>query len=139
MSRSTSLTAAVLGFGGSPERIRTGVAVLAELFKMMGWGGDVRVLKAQLDLSAQAVQATRFTAPLWSLLVALLCSDVCGLFGHQSLIKAFYLPMIVSLTIVFSTSLTAVYLRRTAGITTFPEIKRWFLRLAALQVGVSLS
>jgi two-component system, cell cycle sensor histidine kinase PleC len=112
---------------------------LTELFKKISGGGDVRILKAQLDLCAQAVQATRLTAPIWSLLVALLCSDVCGLFGHQSLIKAFYLPMIVSLMIVFSTSLTSVYLRRTAGVTTFPEIKHWFLRLAALQVGVSLS
>jgi two-component system, cell cycle sensor histidine kinase PleC len=106
---------------------------------MMGWGGDVRVLKAQLDLSAQAVRATRFMAPLWSLLVALLCSRVCGLFGDQSLTRAFYLPMIVSLMIVFSTSLSLVYLRRTAGINSVPEIKQWFLRLGLLQMGVSLS
>ena len=37
--------------------------------------GDPRVLKAQLDLTAQSVRATRLTAPLWALAVAFLCSN----------------------------------------------------------------
>ena len=46
-------------------------------------GGDVRALKAQLDLTARSVLSTRIAVLLWSLLIALLCS-VFGVFGHQS-------------------------------------------------------
>ena len=105
----------------------------------MGGGGDVRVLKAQIDLTAQSVQTTRFTSPLWSLLVAMLCSGPLGPFGHQSLITALYLPMIVTLTIGISTSVTSVYLRHSPGLSGEKEIHPWFLRLAVMQAGISLA
>jgi two-component system cell cycle sensor histidine kinase PleC len=101
--------------------------------------GDMRVIKAQLDLAAHAVQTTRLTAPFWSLLVALLCSDVCGLFGHQSLSRALYLPMIVTLATGAASSLATLYLRHSAGITGFEQVRHWFLRLTGMQLGISLA
>jgi two-component system cell cycle sensor histidine kinase PleC len=106
---------------------------------MLGVGGDVRVLKAQLDLTAQSVQTTRFTSPLWSLLVALLCSVPMGPFGHQRLIAALYLPMVMSLMIGLSSSLTSVYQHRIKGRAGLGEIQRWFLRLTLMQAGISLA
>ena len=104
---------------------------------MLGVGGDLRVLKAQLDLTAQSVQTTRFTAPLWALLAALLCSQ--GLFGRHSLMQALYLPMIVTLTVGMSTGFTATYLRQSGGMQNITEIRRWFLRLSLVQFSNSLA
>src|SRR4051812_34894349 len=97
----------------------------------------MRVLKAQLDLTAQSAQTTRFTAPLWSLLVALLCS--LGPFGHQALSTALYLPMIVTLMIALSSGLISLYLRRTETLTSLGEIRHWFLRLGLVQTGISVA
>src|SRR4051812_45309860 len=89
------------------------VTVYLLRFLRLNRGSDARVLKAQLDLTAMSVQATRFTSPLWSLLVALLCSSLTGLFGHHSVAETLYLPIIVSAAIALSASLSALYLRRT--------------------------
>ena len=96
-------------------------------------GGDVRVLKAQLDLTAQSVQATRFTAPVWSLLMALLCSGALGVFGHQSLISALIFPMIVTLTLGVSSSVAALYLSRTNGVIADDHVRHWFAHLMVMQ------
>jgi two-component system cell cycle sensor histidine kinase PleC len=102
-------------------------------------GGDVRLLKAQLDLTARSVQATRFTAPLWSLFIALLCSNVLGVFGHQSLISALYFPTIVTLSLGVSSSVAALYLGRTNGVVTYDHVRHWFLHLMVMEAGVSLA
>ncbi len=114
---------------------------MKDIFRIIGLkaDADTRVLKAQLDLTAHSVQTTRFTAPFWALLVALMGSGPLGLFGHQSLLKVFYLPMAVVLMVVISSSLTSIYLRRSAGLTNVAEINRWFLRLSLTQVGTSVS
>jgi two-component system cell cycle sensor histidine kinase PleC len=114
--------------------------VLVDISRIMGRkaDADMRVLKAQLDLTAHLVQSTRFTSPFWALLVALLCSAPLGLFGHQSLVKVFYLPMIVVLMIAISSGLTATYLRRGASMTGSDEIRGWFLRLTLMQIGTSV-
>ncbi len=70
---------------------------------------DPRVLKAQLDLAAQSVRATRLTAPLWALAVALLCSDPLDIFGHRALAHAFVLPLIVLLASAAATIAIAIY------------------------------
>ena len=77
--------------------------------------------------------------PLWSLLVALLCSDLCGLFGHQSLTRALYLPMIVTLATGAASSLATLYLRHSAGTTGLEQMRHWFLRLTGMQLGISLA
>jgi two-component system cell cycle sensor histidine kinase PleC len=106
---------------------------------MMGAGGDLRVLKSQLDLTAQAVVATRFTSPLWSLLVALLCSRYWGVFGHRSLIEVLYLPMVVTLVLGVAYALTTVYQHRISIVANAAEIQTWFLRFSLMQMAISLS
>ena len=71
MFRSTSLSQCLRISARSPNW--AGILSCDRLFSQAeGAGrGDVRVLKAQLDLTAQSVQATRLTAPFWALAVAL--------------------------------------------------------------------
>ena len=102
-------------------------------------GGDVRLLKAQLDLTAQSVLAMRFTAPLWSLLIALLCSGSLGVFGHQGLISVMIFPMIVTLSLGVSSSVAGLYLSRTTGVIDFDQVRHWFLHLTVMEGGVSLA
>jgi two-component system, cell cycle sensor histidine kinase PleC len=76
--------------------------------------GDPRVLKAQLDLTAQSVRATRLTAPLWALAVAFLCSGPAGIFGHRALGQAVFLPVIVLAATAAAAAATAIYQHETA-------------------------
>ena len=76
--------------------------------------GDPRVLKAQLDLTAQSVRSTRLTAPLWALAVAFLCSSPSGIFGHRPLSQSLLLPMIVLVASVTAATATAIYQHETA-------------------------
>ena len=101
-------------------------------------GGDVRVLKSQLDLTALSARATRFTSPLWSLLVALLCASPLGAFGHFTLSHVLYLPVIVTGATLLSSSLGTAYLGRTADDVTVGDLRVWFARLAGMQIGVSM-
>ncbi len=100
--------------------------------------GDVRVLKSQLDLTALSVRSTRVTSPLWSLLVALLCSDVVGLFGHHRLSEALYLPILVAAVTALAAGISAVYLRRDVGTVSLGDVESWFARLIAMQMGISM-
>ncbi len=99
-------------------------------------GGDVRALKAQLDLTARSVLSTRIAVLLWSLLIALLCS-VFGVFGHQSLVSALYFPALVTLTLGVASSVASLYLNRAAG--ALDDVGHWFLHLAAMEACVSFS
>src|ERR1700689_2755190 len=100
---------------------------------------DMRVLKAQLDLTAGVIQATRFQSMVRSLVLALVASDLVGLFGHVSLVAALYLPMIVTLAIGISSSLITVYLSRARGTDDFAVVQAWFLRIIAMQAAISLA
>ena len=97
------------------------------------------MLKVQLDLSAHAVQATRLTSPLWSLLVALLCSNVTGLFGNCGLIEALYLPTLVTLMIGLSSAVAALYLRQSTVALSAAEMRKWSLRFILAQIGISVA
>ena len=101
-------------------------------------GGDVRVVKAQLDFIAMSIQAMRFTSPIWSMAIALLCSDVTGLFGHRPLLEAFYFPVMITATAVMSASISGFYLRRSLGIASVEEISHWFTRFSGTQLIVGL-
>ena len=76
--------------------------------------GDPRVLKAQLDLAARSVRATRLTAPLWALAVAMLCSSPVGIFGHRPLVQALFLPLVVLIATATAATGTAIYEHQTA-------------------------
>ena len=114
--------------------------LLLKLFHWMRLGkSDVRVLKAQLDLAAGVIQTTRFPSMVRSVVLALVASNVIGLFGHTSLVTALYLPIIVTLVIVVSSSLTSVYLSHSQSAWQPDAIRLWFLRFLAMQAAVSLA
>jgi two-component system cell cycle sensor histidine kinase PleC len=100
---------------------------------------DVRVVKSQLDLTAMSVHAIRYTPPLWSVAIALLCSKATHLFGHHGLRTALYLPVIVIAGVVLSAGIAAIYLRRTAGVVSLREIGPWHTRFLAAQMAVGIS
>ena len=114
---------------------------LAEFFQMIRMrlmhGGDVRVLKAQLDLTAASVMSTRISVPLWSLTVALLCSKLTGVFGHQAIGIALILPLIVVISLGVASSVASLYLHRAAGAP--DNMNHWFLHLAVMEACVSFS
>jgi len=101
--------------------------------------GDVRVLKAQLDLTAGVIQATRLQSVVRALVLALIASNLVGLFGHASLVTALYLPMIVTLAIGISSALISLYLTRTRDAEDFGTVQSWFLRILAMQASISLA
>ncbi len=76
--------------------------------------GDPRVLKSQLDLTAQSVRATRLSAPLWALAVAFLCSNPLSVFGHRPLGQTLFLPLIVLIASAAAAAATAIYQHETA-------------------------
>ncbi|HVZ28519.1 MAG TPA: ATP-binding protein [Rhizomicrobium sp.] len=96
------------------------------------------MLKPQLDLAAAVIRQTRFHSIIRSLVLALVASELVGLFGHVGLMQALYLPMIVTLAIGVSSSLTGVYLVRAGGMD-FPTLQGWFLRFIGMQAAISLA
>jgi two-component system cell cycle sensor histidine kinase PleC len=98
---------------------------------------DARVLKAQLDLTADALQATRITAPLWALVIALLASDEFGFVGHVQIRHTLMLPALVAAAMMFSTYIVRLYRSDTFIAAGDERIKRWFGRMVILQATVS--
>jgi len=133
---------AALEFRLGPNRVNGSYRCILDKFLQMMRvmrGGDVRVLKAQLDLTAQSVLVTRLTAPLWSLLVAMLCCNLVGVFGHQKLVLALIFPAIVTLTLGVSCSVAALYLGRTNRMAGDEQVRHWFSHLMVMEGGVSLA
>ena len=98
---------------------------------------DVRVLKAQLDLIAEAVYATRFTSPLWALLIAWLASDQFGYFGKTPFEQCLILPAVVSASVVLASFIVSKY-RSDVGSHTEPDrVQPWFARFVSMQAAIS--
>jgi two-component system cell cycle sensor histidine kinase PleC len=100
--------------------------------------GDVRVLKAQLDLTASVIHTTRLSSVVRATVLALIASSVIGLFGHTPLIQALYVPMIVTLAIGVCSTLTALYLSHSKK-ADFAAIRGWFIRFLVMQSSISLA
>ena len=98
---------------------------------------DVRVLKAQLDLTGDALQATRVTAPLWALGIGFLSSNRFGFVGNLPLIRVLMLPAIIALAMMFAVNVVMVYRNETSGLAGYERTKSWFGRMVALQAVVS--
>jgi two-component system cell cycle sensor histidine kinase PleC len=95
---------------------------------------EPRVLRAQLDLAAKSVRATRVTSPVWALITAFLCSDTFGLFGHAPLARALWLPVAVTLVIA-ATSLVAAAFERSGA--SENGNRSWFHALVGMQAAGS--
>jgi len=98
---------------------------------------DVRVLKAQLDLTSQTVRSTRLSSPFWALAIAWLGSDSFGLFGHASFNVAVFVPVIVSATMILSASVVSIYQYDTSENNDYERTRPWFSRIVAMQAVIS--
>ncbi len=98
--------------------------------------GDVRVLKAQLDLAARAVWTTRITSPLWALGVGVFCSDLFGFLGRRSVTTTLLLPLLVLAAFVAAAALTAAYQKETAR-DPDKDLNDWFRRHCGMQLAIS--
>jgi two-component system, cell cycle sensor histidine kinase PleC len=98
--------------------------------------GDVRVLKAQLDLAARSVRATRISSPLWALALAIFCSDQAGFLGHRPLTHTLLLPLMVLAVNAAAVAMTARYQKQMAH---HPDtgIATWYRRYCILQLAAS--
>jgi two-component system cell cycle sensor histidine kinase PleC len=98
---------------------------------------DVRVLKSQLDLTAEALRATRLSAPLWSLVIAFIASDEVGQVGSVSLTRALLAPAFLAATMIALDYVVSYYRRDTSGASGQERTQAWFGRLVAMQAVVS--
>jgi len=98
---------------------------------------DVRVLKAQLDLTSQTVRSTRLSSPFWALAIAWLGSDSFGLFGHANFNTAVFVPVIVSATMILSASVVSIYQYDTSESNDYERTQPWFTRIVAMQAVIS--
>jgi two-component system cell cycle sensor histidine kinase PleC len=89
--------------------------------------GDPRVLRAQLALTAHAMRATRFTAPLWALLVACLSSSLASPFGNASFASTLFLPLAVSIAVGATALMSSAYARCKDSQGDLQSWFRWFL------------
>ena len=98
---------------------------------------DVRVLKAQLDLTSQTVRSTRLSSPFWALAIAWLGSDSFGVFGHVNFNEAVFVPVIVSATMILSASVVSIYQYDTSDNNDYDRTQPWFSRIVAMQAIIS--
>ena len=98
---------------------------------------DVRVLKSQLDLTADALRATRLSAPLWALAIATVASDVVGLVGNQPFERTVLFPAILAATMVLLGHVVSFYHHDTSGSGGYERTRGWFGRMVGLQLIVS--
>ena len=101
-----------------------------------GGSGDIRTLRSQLDLAATTARAVCLTTPLWSLVVALLCCDFVGLFGHKNIAQVVALPLIVTAAITVAAMTARIYQRSACD---DQESAAWYRRFTGVQVVVSLA
>ena len=99
--------------------------------------GDARVLKAQLDLTAMSIRAARFTTPLWSACMALLCSDLLGLFGRQPPDRVILVPLLVTVAMSIAATAATQYLTIATAVLDAAATRIWFARLVFLQFSAS--
>ncbi len=99
-----------------------------------GGSGDIRTLRSQLDLAANAVRANCLTTPLWALASALLCCDGVNLFGHRSLSQALTLALVVTVAMTGSALLVALYRRHPGG---DDAVAGWYRRFVLMHVAIS--
>ncbi len=106
--------------------------------KIREWrAGDPRVLKAQLDLAAMSVKATRLTSPVWALIAAALCAAPAGPFGQMPVSRVIFLPVAVSAVMGIIGAMAAAYQREAAADPDPRYAESWFFIFALMQIATS--
>jgi len=99
---------------------------------------DGRVLKSQLDLTADALRATRISAPLWLLFIAFLASDKIGVVGDAPFARAVVAPGLLVAIMLVLDRVVSLYHRETDGNGGLGRTHGWFRRLVVMQAAISL-
>ena len=94
---------------------------------------DARVLKAQLDTVTDAMASTRYTAVLWSFLLAALTSPFLGVVGRVPVSRSIWLCLAVTLTSIAATQLVARFKKDSASQSSHEYIARWQGRVISMQ------
>jgi two-component system cell cycle sensor histidine kinase PleC len=95
---------------------------------------EPRILKAQLALAARSARETRYTSPVWALLVAVLCSDLVTPFGRVPFAHTILLPLAVTVAVGAMALMASAYERYSES---DGEIESWFHCFVVLQSAVS--
>ena len=98
---------------------------------------DGRVVKAQLDFICEDVRSARYTAPVWSAVVAFLASDAFGLVGNASLLRCAILVASITLVTVAITRLVHVYTVAANRNQDYDVMQAWFRRFMGMQALIS--
>jgi two-component system cell cycle sensor histidine kinase PleC len=98
---------------------------------------DVRVLKAQLDLTAETVRATRVSGPLWALVIAFVASSSVGLVGNRPFEQTMIMPAILAAAMILVGHVVSFYHHDTSGSGGHERTRGWFTRIVFLQAVVS--
>jgi len=99
---------------------------------------DGRVLKSQLDMTAEALRATRISAPAWCLFIAVLASAEVGLIGQLGILRALIAPVLLAVTMVAMDKVVSYYRHDTSGAGGQERTQTWFGRFVAMQAVVSV-
>jgi two-component system cell cycle sensor histidine kinase PleC len=99
---------------------------------------DVRVLKAQLDLTAEALRATRITAPLWAFVIAVVASELVGLVGNLPFERTVIMPALLAGTMMLLVHMVSFYHHDTSGNAGYERTRAWFGRMVGIQAIVSV-
>ena len=95
---------------------------------------DPRVLRAQLTLAARSMRATRYSSPLWALVVAGMCSELTGVFGRVPVLNAMLLPLAVTAVVAATSMVGAAYERYSSS---DEDTTSWFHSFVMTQLAVS--
>src|SRR5262249_54182737 len=99
---------------------------------------DARVLKAQLDLVAEAMALTRFSAVVWSLILVGMASPFLGVVGNVPLSRSIWLPIAVALTSLIATQLVARFKKDSSIHSTQECISLWQHRVVYMQTAIGV-
>ena len=99
---------------------------------------DIRVLKAQLDLVAEAMSMTRLGAVLWSLVLLTLTSSATHFFGNIPLSRGIWLVVAVGITSIVATVVVASFRRHSSARASIEDFSRWQNQLIYMQAAIGL-
>ena len=94
---------------------------------------DVRVLKSQLDLVADAIVATRVNSVLWAVALCALTSPYVGAFGHVPLERSVILAIGMAVSAFFSVAVVSIFRRDAIARPDYAAVSRWQNRLVMTQ------
>jgi two-component system, cell cycle sensor histidine kinase PleC len=97
-------------------------------------GTDPRQLRLQAERAAEAIRNTIFASPAWAAAVALICSDLIGLFGDVPYMRAFaFVAVVMAASLASHIALNQFDLEQ-RELESPDRALRWFGRFMVLQV-----